>query len=373
MNHPRRRTTRLRVPALSVLGVAAVLACVLGLQTAGAHAAGTFRRQSRHGDSHQQRHDAAHRSAPERRQLRLHEHDRPGHSPRVATRVTPTARRRLPTTTGRFRTHRSNGGVTKEQTERAHRTCPSTGRAGAASLIANFNGIDDATNVPLVGGHLTPPDQALASGRRAPSRVDLGLSGNRSVVVEGVNQAVTVYDANGNVLPGPFQPRRSLRRSVRPPVTRAATTTPAPTRSSSPRSGLPTTASPRSSDRHRGSERERACLVWPRHGGGWELLAGLSTAGVRRQRVLHRRETVLLAESGQLRRCENLYGISKSQLASLSSSVIRLGPGPWTGLASRSRPSPATGDGTATEYLLTRSRTTRVETAPTPTTWTCGR
>jgi hypothetical protein len=95
-----------------------------------------------------------------------------------------------------------NGGVTKANGKGAPNV-PSAGRAGAGNLIANFNGIDDATNVPLVGGHLTPPDQGLCVGP-ASALEALGLSGNTPVVVEAVNEAMTVYNTSGNVLAGPI-------------------------------------------------------------------------------------------------------------------------------------------------------------------------
>jgi hypothetical protein len=80
---------------------------------------------------------------------------------------------------------------------------PSTGRAGAGNLAANFNGLNDDTNVPLIGGHVTPPDQGLCVGPASALPV-LGLSGNQSVVIEAVNEVFTAYDTSGNVLAGPY-------------------------------------------------------------------------------------------------------------------------------------------------------------------------
>jgi hypothetical protein len=95
-----------------------------------------------------------------------------------------------------------NGGVTKANGKGAPNVA-STGRGGAGNVVANFNGIDDATNVPLIGGHVTPPDQGLCVGP-ASALSALGLFGNTPVVVEAVNEAVTVYDTSGNALFGPI-------------------------------------------------------------------------------------------------------------------------------------------------------------------------
>jgi hypothetical protein len=95
-----------------------------------------------------------------------------------------------------------NGGATKASGNGAPNV-PSSGRAGAGNLIANFNGIYDAQNIPLVGGHLTPPDQGLCVGPASAFPVDLGVPGDTSIVIEAVNEAFTVYDTNGNVLFGP--------------------------------------------------------------------------------------------------------------------------------------------------------------------------
>ena len=91
-----------------------------------------------------------------------------------------------------------NGGTTPANGKGAPNV-PSTGRAGAGNPVANFNGIYDAQNVPLLGGHLTPPDQGLCVGPASA----LGLPGNGSVVIEAVNEVFTVYDTSGNVLFGP--------------------------------------------------------------------------------------------------------------------------------------------------------------------------
>lgn len=95
-----------------------------------------------------------------------------------------------------------NGGTTNA-TGKGAPNVPSAGRGGAGNLGANFNGIFDAQNVPLVGGHLTPPDQGLCVGPASAVAADLGVSGNTSVVIEMTNEAYTVYDKSGNVLFGP--------------------------------------------------------------------------------------------------------------------------------------------------------------------------
>ncbi len=95
-----------------------------------------------------------------------------------------------------------NGGVTKANGTGAPNVA-SAGRGGAGNVVANFNGIDDATNVPLVGGHLTPPDQGLCVGPASAFPVDLGVPGNTSIVIEAVNEAFNVYDTSGNLLFGP--------------------------------------------------------------------------------------------------------------------------------------------------------------------------
>jgi hypothetical protein len=95
-----------------------------------------------------------------------------------------------------------NGGATNA-TGKGAPNVSSTGRAGAGNLLANFNGINDDTNVPLIGGHVTPPDQGLCVGPASAFPIDLGVPGNTSIVIEAVNEAFTVYDTNGNVLFGP--------------------------------------------------------------------------------------------------------------------------------------------------------------------------
>lgn len=83
-------------------------------------------------------------------------------------------------------------------------------RVGAASSqglggpTANFNGINDDTNVALIGGHLTPPDQALCVGPASAFAAPLDVPGNTSVVIEGVNEAFTVYSKSGQELFGPY-------------------------------------------------------------------------------------------------------------------------------------------------------------------------
>lgn len=80
---------------------------------------------------------------------------------------------------------------------------PDTGRAGAGSQVGNFNGINDDTNVPLIGGHVTPPDQGLCVGPASAFPAPLGVPGNTSIVIEAVNETWAVYDTSGNVLWGP--------------------------------------------------------------------------------------------------------------------------------------------------------------------------
>jgi hypothetical protein len=51
----------------------------------------------------------------------------------------------------------------------------------------------------------TPPTRRLTRGLGPASALPvLGLSGNQSVVIEAVNEAFTVYDTSGNVLAGPY-------------------------------------------------------------------------------------------------------------------------------------------------------------------------
>jgi hypothetical protein len=95
-----------------------------------------------------------------------------------------------------------NGGLTKA-TGKAAPNVPSVGRGGAGAPVANFNGIYDAQNVPLIGGHVTPPDQGLCVGPASAFPVDLGVPGHTSIVIEAVNEAFTVYDTSGNTLFGP--------------------------------------------------------------------------------------------------------------------------------------------------------------------------
>lgn len=80
---------------------------------------------------------------------------------------------------------------------------PGLGRAGAGNLVANFNGISDAAQAPVIGGHVTPPDQGLCVGPASAFPADLGVSDNTSVVIEMVNETFTVYDTSGNALFGP--------------------------------------------------------------------------------------------------------------------------------------------------------------------------
>jgi hypothetical protein len=80
---------------------------------------------------------------------------------------------------------------------------PGLGRAGAGNVVANFNGISDAAQAPVIGGYVTPPDQGLCVGPASAFPADLGVSGNTSVVIEMVNETFTVYDKSGNELFGP--------------------------------------------------------------------------------------------------------------------------------------------------------------------------
>lgn len=70
--------------------------------------------------------------------------------------------------------------------------------------IANFNALNDDTNVAVVGGHLTPPDQGLCVGPASAFAAPLGVPDNTSVVIEGVNEVFTVYSKSGQVLFGPY-------------------------------------------------------------------------------------------------------------------------------------------------------------------------
>ena len=194
---------RVRVPALCVLGVCAVLACVLGLQAGGARAAtgngltasrGTVTRIS------------SGTTLPQNVMLNIDNFvctnmtDLPDPAAGCDTGDDDANSPTLPN--GPLPNTPFNGGTTKANGKGAPNV-PSTGRAGAGNLVANFNGIDDATNVSLIGGHLTPPDQGLCVGPASALSV-LGLSGNSPVTVEAVNEAMTVYDASGNALVGPI-------------------------------------------------------------------------------------------------------------------------------------------------------------------------
>jgi hypothetical protein len=91
-----------------------------------------------------------------------------------------------------------NGGATNA-TGKGAPNVPNTGRSGAGNLLTNFNGISDTNNIPQIGGHVTPPDQGLCVGP-ASALPALGLSGNSPVVIEMVNETVAVYDTSGNQL-----------------------------------------------------------------------------------------------------------------------------------------------------------------------------
>jgi hypothetical protein len=79
-------------------------------------------------------------------------------------------------------------------------------RSGAGGLLANFNAVNDADNIGTIGGHVTPPDQGLCvgpAGALEGAGVPLGVPGNTSVVVEPVNQTWRVYSTSGTTLFGP--------------------------------------------------------------------------------------------------------------------------------------------------------------------------
>ena len=194
---------RLRVSALCGLGVAAVLACGLGFQAGGARAAigsglagsrGTVTRIS------------SGATLPQNVLLNLDNFvclnmtDLPDPAAGCTTGDDDANSPTLPN--GPLPTTRFNGGVNNAGGKGAP-NAPNTGRGGAGNLAANFNGIDDATNIPLVGGHLTPPDQGLCVGPASAFPADLGVSDNTSIVIEMTNEAFTVYDTSGNALFGP--------------------------------------------------------------------------------------------------------------------------------------------------------------------------
>lgn len=83
---------------------------------------------------------------------------------------------------------------------------PSNGRGGAGALLANFNGVNDDDNVAVIGGHVTPPDQGLCVGPASAlenAGLPLGVSGSTSVVLEAVNESWSVYSTSGTKLYGP--------------------------------------------------------------------------------------------------------------------------------------------------------------------------
>jgi hypothetical protein len=195
---------RLRVPALCGLGVAAVLAFSLGFQAGGARAStgngftasrGTVTRIS------------SGTTLPQNVTLNLDNFvclnmtDLPDPAAGCNTGDDDANSPTLPN--GGTIPHGPFNGGTSKATGKGAPNVPSTGRAGAGNLVANFNGMDDATNVALIHGHLTPPDQGLCVGP-ASALTALGISGNQSVVLEMVNEAITAYDKSGNVLAGPI-------------------------------------------------------------------------------------------------------------------------------------------------------------------------
>ena len=105
-----------------------------------------------------------------------------------------------------------NGGVTKANGKGAPNV-GSTGRAGAGNLVANFNGIDDATNVPLIGGHLTPPDQGLCVGPASALSATRRLRATRRSSSRRSTRPWGVYAKSGTCCSG-RQHHRPLRRPV---------------------------------------------------------------------------------------------------------------------------------------------------------------
>lgn len=83
---------------------------------------------------------------------------------------------------------------------------PDTGRHGAGSLLTNFNGVSDVDSHAANGFHVTPPDQGLCVGPAGPleaAGLPLGVPGSTSVVLEAVNEAWSVYSTSGALLYGP--------------------------------------------------------------------------------------------------------------------------------------------------------------------------
>lgn len=80
------------------------------------------------------------------------------------------------------------------------------GTAQAGNVVANFNGVSDDDNHAANGFHVTPPDQGLCVGAAGPLKhagLPLGVGNQKSVVVEPVNDAWSVYSTNGTLLFGP--------------------------------------------------------------------------------------------------------------------------------------------------------------------------
>ena len=83
---------------------------------------------------------------------------------------------------------------------------PDTGRKGAGALLTNINGVNDEDNAGTIGGHVTPPDQGLCvgpAGALEGAGVPLGVPASTSVVVEPVNESWRVYSTSGAQLFGP--------------------------------------------------------------------------------------------------------------------------------------------------------------------------
>jgi hypothetical protein len=73
----------------------------------------------------------------------------------------------------------------------------------SGNLGSNFNAISDVAQRTQTGFHFTPPDQALCVGPAGPlegAGVNLGVSGNTTVVVEQVNDGWGVFSKSGTQL-----------------------------------------------------------------------------------------------------------------------------------------------------------------------------
>ena len=80
---------------------------------------------------------------------------------------------------------------------------PENGPGGGGNLGSNFDGISDVSQRTTTGFHFTPPDQGLCIGPASAlegAGVDLGVSGNTSVIVEMVNDGWGVFSKDGQQL-----------------------------------------------------------------------------------------------------------------------------------------------------------------------------